>query len=80
MLMDSPVIIRGTFTNQVFVPESPMPQIEGPAELIMYQQKPESDDENDSSLFNLFGKAPQLRSAEELDAQLKAERDSWDDE
>jgi hypothetical protein len=78
--MDSPVIFRGTFTNQVFVPESPIPQIEGRAELIVYEQKPESNDEDDSSLFDLFGKAPQLRSAEELDAQLKAERDSWDDE
>jgi hypothetical protein len=78
--MESPVIIRGTFANQVFIPEGPMPEIEGRAELIVYEQPPVSDQDDDASLFDLFGKAPQLRSAEELDAQLKAERDSWDDE
>ena len=77
--MDSPVVIRGTFSNQVFIPEGPLPKIEGRAELIVYGQTPESEENDDSSLFDLFGKAPQLRSAEDLDAQLKAERDSWDD-
>jgi hypothetical protein len=30
-------------------------------------------------MFDLFGKAPQLRSAEDIDAQLREERDSWND-
>ncbi len=77
--MDSPVVIRGTFSNQVFVPEGPLPKVEGRAELIVYEQAPESDEGDDSSLFDLFGKAPQLRSGEDIDAQLRAERDSWDD-
>ena len=76
--MESPVVIRGTFTNQVFVPEGPLPKVEGRAELIVYEAA-ESQDEDDASLFDLFGKAPQLRTAEDLDAQLRAERDSWDD-
>jgi hypothetical protein len=77
--MDSPVIIRGTFSNQVFIPEGPLPKIEGRAEMIVYKETSASEEEDDSSLFSLFGKAPHLRSAEDLDAQLKAERDSWDD-
>ncbi len=77
--MDTPVIIRGTFTNQVFVPEGPMPKVEGRAELIVYEPVPDAEEDDDSSLFDLFGKAPQLRSAEDLDARLRAERDSWDD-
>jgi hypothetical protein len=77
--MDTPVVIRGTFTNQVFVPEGPLPKIEGRAELIVYEHAPESEEGDDSSLFDLFGKAPHLRSAEDIDAQLRAERDSWDD-
>ena len=74
--MESPVVIRGTFTNQVFVPEGPLPRVEGRAELLVYEEASESQDEDDASLFDLFGKAPQLRTAEELDAKLQAERDS----
>lgn len=29
------------------------------------------------SVFDFFGKAPQLRSAEDIDAQLREERDAW---
>ncbi len=76
--MESPVVIRGIFTNQVFVPEGPLPKIEGRAELIVYEAS-ESRDEDDASLFDLFGKAPQLRTAEDLDAQLQAKRDSWNE-
>lgn len=34
--MDSPVVIRGTFTNKVFVSIDPLPEAEGPAELIVH--------------------------------------------
>jgi hypothetical protein len=77
--MDSPLIIRGTFSNKTFVPTDPLPEAEGPAELIVHVQEPLADEGDDTSLFDLFGKAPQLRSAEDIDAQLQAERDSWDD-
>ncbi len=77
--MDSPVVIRGTFLNQVFIPDGPLPEIKGRAELIVYQQLADETADERPSIFDVFGKAPQLRSAEDIDAQLRAERDSWDD-
>ena len=34
--MSGSLIIRGKVRDQVFVPNEPMPDIEGPAELIVY--------------------------------------------
>jgi len=34
--MDSPVIIRGMYSNKTFVPTDPVPDVEGPAELIVH--------------------------------------------
>ncbi len=73
--MDSPVVIRGTYHNKTFVPADPLPEAEGPAELIVHAQPPKDDR---PSIFDVFGKAKQLRTAEEIDTQLKAERDLWD--
>jgi hypothetical protein len=75
--MDSPVIIRGEFVNKTFVPAGPLPEAEGPAELIVHVQSPR---DASPSIFDVFGKAERLRTAEDIDAQLKEERDSWDDE
>jgi hypothetical protein len=77
--MDTPVVIRGTFTNQVFVPEGPLPKIEGRAELIVYEQPAQEPADTRPSIFDCFGKAKRLRSAEDIDAQLEEERASWDD-
>ncbi len=32
------VIIRGTFSNKTFLPTDPLPEAEGPAELIVHVQ------------------------------------------
>ncbi len=74
--MDSPVIIRGTFFNKTFVPTDPLPDPEGPAELIVHA---ESAKEPKHSIFDAFGTAEHLRTAEELDAQLAEERAAWGD-
>jgi hypothetical protein len=75
--MDSPVIIRGTFFNKTFVPADPLPEAEGPAELIVHVQAPK---ESRPSIYDSFGKAKRLRTAEELDARLAEERAAWGDE
>lgn len=72
--MDSPVIIRGVFSNKVFVPTDPLPEAEGPAELIVHSKLPK---ESRHSIFDAFGTAEHLRTAEDLDAQLDEERASW---
>lgn len=74
--MDSPVIIRGVFSNKVFVPTDPLPEAEGPAELIVH---PEVAKERRHSIFEVLGAAEHLRTAEDLDAQLAEERAAWGD-
>ena len=75
--MDSPppVIIRGTFSNKVFVPADPLPEAEGPAELIVHVR---SSKDIRPSIYDAFGKAKGPRTAEDLDAQLEEERAAWD--
>jgi hypothetical protein len=75
--MDAALIIHGKIAEKQFVSDEPMPDVEGPAELIVYpigaaQQVPKG-----KSMFEFFGKAPQLRSAEDIDAQVREERDAW---
>ena len=74
--MDSPVVIRGIFANEVFVPTDPLPEAEGPAELIVHTEVPQ---EPRHSIFDAFGTAEHLRTAEDLDAQLAEERAAWGD-
>ena len=75
--MDSPasVMIRGTFSNKTFVPTDPLPEAEGPAELIVHVQSPK---DARPSIYDAFGKAKEPRTAEDLDAQLEEERAAWD--
>jgi hypothetical protein len=77
--MGLPVVIRGTFSHRVFVPEEPLPEIEGRAELLVYAQTPVEAAFQRPSILDVLGKAKRLRSAADLDAQLEDERDSWGD-
>ncbi len=74
--MDSPapVIVRGTFSNKTFVPAGPLPEAEGPAELIVHVQPPQ---DARPSIYDAFGKAKEPRTAEDLDARLEEERAAW---
>jgi hypothetical protein len=72
--MNSPVIIRGVFSNKVFVPTDPLPEADGPAELIVHT---ELSKEPTHSIYDAFGTAEHLRTAEDLDAQLAEERAAW---
>jgi hypothetical protein len=55
-----------------------MPDVRGAAELIVFlRETPEA--KGIGSIFDLFGKAPQLRTAEDIDAQVRAEPDAWGD-
>jgi hypothetical protein len=74
MDLPGPVIIRGTFSNKTFVPADPLPEAEGPAELIVHVQSPK---DARPSIYDAFGKAKQPRMAADLDAQLEEERATW---
>jgi hypothetical protein len=72
----APVVIHGTFTNGAFVATEPLPDAEGPAELIVHVQQPS---ELRPSVYDAYGKAKEPRTAQELDAQLAEERAAWGD-
>ena len=75
--MDKPLIIRGVFQKRSFIPNEPVPDVEGPAELTVFAQNGGDSADRDTSMFDLFGKARQSRSAEDIDAQVQQERQSW---
>ena len=71
--MNQPLVIRGRYSKQAFIPSEPMPLAEGTAELVIIpevvQPKP--------SLFDLIGKAEHLRTTEDIMAQVEEEREAW---
>jgi hypothetical protein len=77
--VDNTLIIPGKIANQVFVPDSPMPDVEGRAQLIVYALPASGGQEQQRSVFDLIGKASRPRSAEDLDAQLAEERAAWNE-
>ena len=77
--MDTALVIHGKIAEKQFVSDEPMPDIEGPAELIVYSKVAAQQAPSGRSMFEFFGKAPQLRSAEDIDAQVREERDAWGD-
>lgn len=78
--MSASLIIHGKVRDQIFVPDEPMPDIEGPAELIVHPLlDPRPSAGGTRSVFDFIGKASEPRSAEDIDAQLREERDAWND-
>jgi hypothetical protein len=78
--MYSTLVIPGKISGQVFVPDEPLPNFESPAELIVYTGlSPRPNPAEPRTVFDFIGKAAEPRSAEELDAQLREEHNSWSD-
>ena len=65
--MAETLIVRGRYVDHAFIPEGQLPDAEGAAELIITPQSPRTPA---ASVFDLFGKAPRLRSAEDIAAQI----------
>lgn len=74
--MEAAWVLRGKCINGAFVPDHPLPNVEGPAEFIVYTTPP-AENHSSGSIFELFGKAAPLRTAADLDKQLADERQSW---
>ena len=71
--MPEPVVIRGRYEDRTFIPDQPLPDTFGLAELIIQPVLEQSS----RSIFDLFGKATRLRSAEDINSQLAADREEW---
>ena len=69
--MDAAIVIHGTITAKQFISDEPMPDVEGPAELIVYPKNTSREESSRVSIFDLFGKAPQLRSAADINVQVR---------
>jgi hypothetical protein len=77
--MDTALIIHGKIAEKQFISDEPMPDVEGPAELIVYASETPRNQKSGISIFDLFGKAEHLRSGEDIDAQIREEREAWGD-
>ena len=71
--MDQALVIRGRYSGRTFIPDGPLPDAEGAAELIITPAAPRST----GSVADAFGTAARLRSGDDIAAQILAERDDW---
>lgn len=73
--MEKPMIIPGRYSGKTFIPDVPLPEGEGKAELVITP----TSSKPDRSIADSFGKAAVLRSGEEIFAQLRSDREDWGD-
>jgi hypothetical protein len=69
------LVVRGRYSDRQFVPDGPLPEAEGRAELVITPGEPV----HRGSIADAFGKARVLRTGEDIAAQVRAERDDWGD-
>lgn len=71
--MSLPLIIRGRYTGRTFIPDGPLPDAEGTAELVITPSQPRPR----ASIAHSFGTASVLRSLDDILANVRADRDEW---
>ncbi len=71
--MSEPLVVRGRYSGHTFIPDGPLPDAEGTAELVITPHTAGPA----GSVFDLFGKAPRLRTTDDIAAQLREEREVW---
>jgi hypothetical protein len=73
--MDQTLIVRGRYAGRTFIPDEPLPDAEGTAELVITP----AGSRPGGSVADAFGTAPVLRSGFDILAQVRADRDDWGD-
>ena len=73
--MSQTLVIRGRYTGRAFIPDGPLPDAEGAAELVITPEAPRLG----GSVADAFGTASVLRSGDDILAQVRADRDEWGD-
>ena len=71
--MDHTLIVRGRYVGRTFIPDGPLPDAEGVAELVITLTPAQAR----GSVADAFGTAAVLRSGDDILAQVRAERDEW---
>ncbi len=74
--MSDALIIRGRYADRTFIPDSPLPDAEGVAELVI---TPLDAPRTAGSIADAFGRAPVLRAGNDILAEIRADRDEWGD-
>jgi hypothetical protein len=72
--MSQTVVVRGRYAGKTFIPDDPLPDAEGVAELVI---SPATSARG--SIADAFGTALVLRSGDDILAQVRADRDEWGD-
>jgi hypothetical protein len=73
--MEQTLVVRGRYVGRTFIPDGPLPDAEGPAELVIAPNTPQGR----GSVAEAFGTAPVLRTGDDILAQVRGERDEWGD-
>jgi hypothetical protein len=73
--MSQTLIVHGRYAGRTFIPDGPLPDAEGVAELVITPTSPKPD----RSIADAFGTASVLRSGDEILSQVRADRDEWGD-
>lgn len=73
--MSQSLIVRGRYAGRTFIPDGPLPDAEGAAELVITPTPPRAG----GSVADAFGTAPVLRAGDDILAQVRADRDEWGD-
>lgn len=73
--MEQSLTIRGRYADRTFIPDGPMPDGEGTAELVITPLPSQAH----RSVADAFGRAAVLRTGADLLAQVRADRDEWGD-
>jgi hypothetical protein len=71
--MEQTLTVRGRYVGRTFIPDGPLPDEEGTAELVITLTSPRLR----GSVADAFGTAAVLRSGDDILAQVRAERDDW---
>jgi hypothetical protein len=74
--MSDTLIIRGRYTDRTFIPDGPLPDTDGTAELVI---TPAAAPRSAKSIADAFGAAPNLRTGDDILSQIRIDRDDWGD-
>jgi hypothetical protein len=73
--MGQALTVHGRYVGRTFIPDGPLPDAEGTAELIIIPLSSPAA----GSIADAFGSASVLRSGEDILAQVHSDREGWSD-
>lgn len=73
--MSQTLVVRGRYVGRTFIPDGPLPEAEGTAELVISLAPTPAR----GSIADAFGTAAAVRTGDDILAQLRADHDEWED-